>query len=527
MYISLIIPVHDAYRYVRSCLKSVLKNFDFSSGEVIVVDDCSTPRTARFLKRFTGKHGIHLIKNSENIGYLKSYNLAVTHAKGDIVVLLNSDCEIPYNFSKKITECFKSDEKIIVASPVASFSANYFIPEILPFPIMNRIIENRKAVYPDILNAEGFCFCVRKSYIEEFGLFDPVYGFGYCEEVDFCFGVQSRGKRCVLIDNLYVKHARHKSFGKTRDVRLAKNNKILYAKWGYFIHKNEFNTSETPIFGILRECFGPFKFIPFFILKIMRGMVSNRCHTLSGLFKKYSINKNLKKAVYTAIVGNSDIIPVLHNFVNPDWEYICFTDNKTLLGSRSFGHWQIRPLEYNKLDNTKNARWHKTHPHVLFRDYEETLWLDANINILTPYIFDVIRNSGAEMLVPTHYCRKSIYDEAAVVCALSIDLPENITRITDFLKAAGMPDDFGLNETNIIYRKNSTQNKVLMEDWWFMIENYSKRDQLSFSYVLWKNGVDISKISIPNARIDVENFKIYSHNPKNTITGKILSTIFK
>ncbi len=66
-----------------------------------------------------------------------------------------------------------------------------------------------------------------------------------------------------------------------------------------------------------------------------------------------------------------------------------------------------------------------------------------------------------------------------------------------------------------------------MDEWWYYIENYSKRDQLSLSYVLWKNQVKIEDISIPNARIDDKNFKVFSHNPERTITGKILSFIFR
>ena len=101
-----------------------------------------------------------------------------------------------------------------------------------------------------------------------------------------------------------------------------------------------------------------------------------------------------------------------------------------------------------------------------------------------------------------------------------------IENIENFLQQQGMPRNFGLNETNIIYRKHTANVKKLMDDWWFMIENYSKRDQLSFSYVLWKNSIDIRSIAMPNARIDFKDFKMFTHNPKDTITGKVLSFLF-
>ena len=34
-----------------------------------------------------------------------------------------------------------------------------------------------------------------------------------------------------------------------------------------------------------------------------------------------------------------------------------------------------------------------------------------------------------------------------------------------------------------------------MEKWWNQIKNFSKRDQLSFNYVVWKTGIKIKYIS--------------------------------
>lgn len=530
MKISLILPVHNAYRYVKKAISSILKNFDFDNGDVLIVDDYSDKRTAKLLDRFVSKYPekLKMIRNSSNLGYLKSCNLAVSHVNGDIAVLLNSDCEIPKDFVSRIVNCFTHDANIVAASPIASWSANYYLGDILPLEIMNYLLKKRmKAQYPDIFNAEGFCFCVRKAYIDKYGLFDTVYGMGYCEEVDFCIGATSRGFRCVLIDNLYIKHARNKSFGSSRIEALAANNKILYEKWADFINSDEIKPVENPMDSIIREVFGVCGVYILFLLRFNRQIETNRIRSLKNILKT-SVKKNnsTKKVVYTAIVGDSDIMPVVHDYVREGWQYVCFTDNKTLQRLAKFGQWEIRPLLFNVLDDTKNARWHKTHPLELFPGYAESLWVDANFNILTSYIFDLIENTRSELLVPKHYCRVSIYQEIAAVSALSREYADNVRRIEQFLKSESMPDNFGLNETNLVYRKHTAKVKKLMDDWWYMIENFSKRDPLSFSYVLWKNSVDIEGISIPNARIDVKNFKIFTHNPKDTITGKLLSFIF-
>lgn len=63
------------------------------------------------------------------------------------------------------------------------------------------------------------------------------------------------------------------------------------------------------------------------------------------------------------------------------------------------------------------------------------------------------------------------------------------------MKKAGFPEHYGLGENNILYRRHNEPALVrVMEDWWYFLENYSRRDQLSFVYVLWKNGFDIKAI---------------------------------
>lgn len=528
--VSLIIPVHNSLKVIKSCLKSVIKNFDFNIGEVLIIDDYSDNATEKYLTKITKRYNnkLKLYRNTTNLGYLQSCNIAVKKVNSEIIIILNSDCEIPKKFTTKIIKCFEYDSNIIAASPIASASANYFINPILPCNIINKLLDKRKAIYPDIYNSEGFCFCVRGSYIDKYGLFDTVYNKGYCEEVDFCFGVQKQNKRTVLIDNLYVIHKRHRSFNKDHLKFISQNNKILYSKWGELINEKEINQLKQPIIDIIYETFGIMAPLFIFVRKLQGLFRNNRIFTLKNIFKFYDNRKKYNKVVYTCISGIYDILPPIQKYVDTDWKYICFTDNKTLLRFKKLGIWNIKPLYFNKLDNTRNARWHKTHPHILFPEYGESLWIDANINILTPYIFDKIKKENKNILVPKHYCRTSIYQEFEAVKYSNKEDDKVISDTFDYIKSHNMPDNYGMNETNIIYRKhNNNKIKKLTENWWYMIENYSKRDQLSFSYVLFKNNITVNEISIDNARIDCFNFKIYSHNTQNTLTGKLLSNILK
>jgi len=234
----------------------------------------------------------------------------------------------------------------------------------------------------------------------------------------------------------------------------------------------------------------------------------------------YLYNKKRNKSViYTCITGNYDDLP-LYGFINKDFDYVCFTDNMKLLQFKNFAFWEIRPLYYNKLDNTRNNRWHKTHPHILFPEYEESIYIDANINILSPYIFRCIDElKKSTILIPRHPLYDCIYNE--IVRVLNIIVKEGrenkavVLKMKQLLDDCKFPRHYGLNENNFIYRKhNDPQVIKIMDEWWYFIENYSKRDQLSLSYVLWKNKIIPQNISIPNLRSKKNDIQFERHNPQ-------------
>lgn len=220
---------------------------------------------------------------------------------------------------------------------------------------------------------------------------------------------------------------------------------------------------------------------------------------------------NNKKVIYTCITGSYDNL-IQPTYYNSTFDYICFTDVKSLLKQKQIGIWKIEKLSFSELNNTKNARWHKTHPHILFKNYEESIWIDANADIKTSYLFETIETANKNILIPLHFKRDCIYEECDICESSHKDTNENIEKIRKILHANNMPKRYGLHETNIIYRKHHDKDIIkLMEDWWDCIEKYSKRDQLSFSYVLWKNNIRVEDISFPNARTNIPNFEFVTH----------------
>lgn len=239
MKLSVIVPIYNALPDLQKLLKSLIHNFDFSLGEVILVNDKSDAETSDFLIKFCDRHKcFKLINNHENSGFIKTCNRGMRNAKNDIFVLLNSDTIIPTEFCYRIIKCFKSDKNIGVASPIGAHTATYYIepPFLYSLERMNRRLRRRhKCEYPVVPAAEGYCFCIRKEVFLQQGGLDEIYGKGYHEEVDFSYRANDNGWKNVLIDDLYVYHKRHASFGTAQRSELIKQNtKTFINRWGCF-----------------------------------------------------------------------------------------------------------------------------------------------------------------------------------------------------------------------------------------------------------------------------------------------------
>lgn len=278
MKISIIIPIYNAIEEVKKLLTSILQNINFEITEVILVNDSSNENTTNFLKDFISinKNFIYL-RNEENLGFVQTCNKGMSVATGDILVLLNSDTEIPYDFSEKIIKCFNHDKKIGVASPIATSSLKHFIilPEKYDIESVNKLLDKKhNPKYPEIFACEGFCFCIRKEVVSRQGGLDTVYGKGYCEEVDFALRAKTNGWKNVLIDNLYVYHRAHTSFSdKQRNELFEKNNKIFLERWGKELKKAG---SHTPVEDIEDKIFlNVFIYWLYKILSIRKSTRSN------------------------------------------------------------------------------------------------------------------------------------------------------------------------------------------------------------------------------------------------------------
>lgn len=195
--------------------------------------------------------------------------------------------------------------------------------------------------------------------------------------------------------------------------------------------------------------------------------------------------KDKKVAVYTAITGGYDVLET-PSIENRNFDYICFTDNPNLTSD----FWEIRLMEdEEELDAIRRARKYKVLPHKYLPEYDYSLWIDGSFDIISniaDYIQDYSQNH--KLLAIPHEVRDCIYEEAEVCIKKEKDSPEIINEQMAKYEEEGYPQHNGLIASGILFRDHHDPEVIkLMEMWFDEIRNYSRRDQLSFNYVCWKN----------------------------------------
>ena len=81
---SVIILSHRPGSWLEPCVQSVVDQAD----EVVLVDNGSDHEAASAIGR---EHGARVVRSETNLGYAAGVNLAVRHASGDLIALLNDD----------------------------------------------------------------------------------------------------------------------------------------------------------------------------------------------------------------------------------------------------------------------------------------------------------------------------------------------------------------------------------------------------------------------------------------------------
>lgn len=198
----------------------------------------------------------------------------------------------------------------------------------------------------------------------------------------------------------------------------------------------------------------------------------------------------MRRVIYTAIVGGYDEIEQ-PSAIDENFDYIIFSNDYQ---ESRVGVWEIRKIPYENKDKTRVARWVKTHSHLLLQEYQYSVWIDSNISIMQNgayHLFDELYEKGVLVSSFCHPLRDCIYDECLEIGLRNKDSFSVMNPYIRYLKCNHFSRHQGLCETNCVYRAHQNPRVIhFCTEWWNIIDTYSKRDQLSFNFLLQECGIN-------------------------------------
>jgi len=241
--VSIIIPTKNNQKVLRRCIKSLEENTTYKNWEIIIIDNNSTEKLTR---PYYESLPYRIISYSEPFNFSKMNNLAVKHAKGDLLLFLNDDTKIidPNSLEEMVSLCCQKDvgavgAKLVYSDNTIQHAGISFLKSGAGFHPFQRINE-KKGGYHNIMNVvrecsavTGACLLTKKEIFERVNQFDENFDL-YYGDADLCFKIIESGYHVLYTPHAKLLHEGSYSIRKSSDFHFAiENHHNFIEKWPF------------------------------------------------------------------------------------------------------------------------------------------------------------------------------------------------------------------------------------------------------------------------------------------------------
>lgn len=246
--LSIILVNWNTREILRNCLTSIYTHTSGLSFEVFVVDNGSSDGSVQMVKNCFPQ--VLLLANSDNKGFAAANNQALALAKGEYVLLLNSDTYLLDNSLLKVIEFARQHPeaglfgcRVLNAdgtlqptcfqypSLLNLFLQTFYLSKLFP---KSRFFGRERMTWwdrNDVREVEVITGCfllVRAEVIRQIGLLDESF-FMYGEETDWCYRARRAGWKLLFTPEARIVHLGGASSRQNRpEMVLQLRGSILY-----------------------------------------------------------------------------------------------------------------------------------------------------------------------------------------------------------------------------------------------------------------------------------------------------------
>jgi len=266
--LSITIVNYNTKNYLRQCLLSLYRKKNPFHWETIVVDNHSQDGSLRMVREEFPQ--VRLIENSTNLGFARANNIGFGVARGEYILLLNSDTKVMGDALEKLVSFLDSHYLAGVATARLVYPdfSDQGVARTFPTPInalfgrrslLTKLFPNNKYSRRYLVShrhlsrepfevdwASGACLMVRRKVIEDVGPLDEKF-FMYWEDADLCFRIKQKGWKVFCVPEAMIIHYE----GKSGTKKASRHSIIEFNKSVYRYYRKHYIRSSFDIMNLV------------------------------------------------------------------------------------------------------------------------------------------------------------------------------------------------------------------------------------------------------------------------------------
>lgn len=231
--VSVIVVLFNRAELSFQCLRSLQSGLD-RPGEVIVVDNASSDQTSDLLARLDGAT---VIRNAENLHFLRAVNQAAEVARGRVILLLNNDARLGHGaVGAALLTLDETPGAGAVGARIDLLDGTLQEAGSIIWndgaclgygrggdPMAAEFQFRREVDY-----ASGAFLMVRRDVFEQLGRLDPAFAPAYYEETDLAMRLRAAGWATIYEPQAVISHVEFASSGTESAFALQRAHQALF-----------------------------------------------------------------------------------------------------------------------------------------------------------------------------------------------------------------------------------------------------------------------------------------------------------
>lgn len=213
VFVTIVVPARNEANNIEPCLQAIgQQTYPADLVQVIVVDDHSTDNTAVLAAQYGAQ--VLTLTGHTGISYKKSaIELAVKHAKGQLIVATDADTFAQPQWLDLLVACFKTYKPVFIAAPVGFYDERNALQRFQSLDMLGMMVLTGAGIQQGTLNlCNGANMAFAKSAFEAIG--------GYADASAYASGddmfLMKKMKAYFPRQIAFVKHPEAMVFTKTQ-----------------------------------------------------------------------------------------------------------------------------------------------------------------------------------------------------------------------------------------------------------------------------------------------------------------------